>query len=108
MSDGAEVQKIYFAGVNVGALSLSARARPRRVLSALGPKSVHMVFLRAVEAGKITAAWKEGFEANLTLAANRSAGGSRPETERPRPSRLPAGGAGTVVWIDDEHGARGL
>lgn len=63
--NGAGYRKKLFVEVYVGALYLTAPAtQASRVLDASGTRVMRLAFVREVGAGKLTAAWNDGFTAN--------------------------------------------
>lgn len=66
--NGAGIRSKFFIKIYIGALYLGrATDDARRVLDSTGPMSMQMVMLyNEVSAQKIAAAWREGFEANLS------------------------------------------
>ena len=67
--NGAGYRKMFFVEVYVGALYLAApTTQASRVLDASGTRVMRLAFVREVGAGKLTAAWNDGFAANHSNA----------------------------------------
>lgn len=71
--NGAGIRKKFFIDVYVAALYLPEQTHDaQRAIAAPGPKRVLLHFVHDVDRKKIRAAWREGFEENLTAAERQS------------------------------------
>lgn len=95
--NGAGVRKKAFISVYVAALYTAAKQTDAAaVIASKEPKRMSLHFLRDVDANKIQAAWREGFEANVAQAQRTAMANTIDRFVAAFPDMK----KGDLVWID--------